>query len=277
MPVGVVTDSTAALPAEVRDRWDIGVVPLAITVDGRTVADGQLDTAEILGARNHSSSSPSPGAFAQAIAQCDQGQGVVVVTVSSTLSSTHQSAVLAAKGATGPVAVVDSRTAAGGQALVAVAAARAAAAGMSLDEVVDRAEWVARRVKLVGALGNLDQLIRSGRVPGLAGRAGNRLGLRPLFDIRDGAIGKLRPALSDEAAHQRIIGIWRRTRPADATGRLHLVSLHAEVPERAAELLAAVTAEATPADAFISGFGQAMMINSGTGVRGLAWYWDEPG
>ena len=274
MTVGIITDSTAALPEEVRAAWDIAVVPLMITVDGRTVADGELDTAEILAAKTHSSSGPSPGAFLQAIADQEQGDGVVVVTVTSTLSITHQSAVLAAKNAASPVAVVDSRTAAGGQALVAVAAARAAQAGAALDDVVARAETVARQVKLVGALGNLDQLIRSGRVPGLAGRAGNLLGLRPMFDIHDGAIGRLRPALSDEAAHQRILGLWQRTRPSGGDAQLHLVSLHAEVPERAKELMDAVAAIVPPADAFISQFGQAMMINSGTGVRGLAWYWD---
>ena len=274
MTVGIVTDSTAALPEEVRAAWDIAVVPLMITVDGRTVADGEIDTAEILAAKTHSSSGPSPGAFVQAIAGQDQGDGVVVVTVTSTLSITNQSAVLASKSAASPVAVVDSRTAAGGQALVAVAAARAAREGASLDEVVARTERVAGRVKLVGALGNLDQLIRSGRVPGLAGRAGNLIGLRPMFDIHDAVIRRLRPALSDEAAHQRLLNLWRRTRPRDGDAQLHLVSLHAEVPERAVELLDSVTAEVQPADSFISQFGQAMMINSGTGVRGLAWYWD---
>ncbi|MCY3576622.1 MAG: DegV family protein [bacterium] len=273
MTVGIVTDSTAALPEEVRTAWDIAVVPLMITVDGRTVADGELDTAEILAAKTHSSSGPSPGAFVQAIADQDQGDGVVIVTVTSTLSITNQSAVLAAKGAACPVAVVDSRTAAGGQGLVTVAAARAAQAGATLDEVVAKAEQVAGQVKLVGALANLDQLIRSGRVPGLAGRAGNLIGLRPMFDIHDAVIRRLRPALSDEAAHQRLLSLWRRTRPADDAS-LHLVCLHAEVPDRAADLLEAVTAEVQPADAFISQFGQAMMINSGTGVRGLAWYWD---
>jgi len=274
MSVGVVTDSTAALPEAVRSQWGIGVVPLAITVDARTVDDGELDTAEILAARARSSASPSPGAFAQGIADHDHGDGVVVVTVASALSSTHQAAVVAAKGSSCPVEVVDSRTAAGGQALVAVAAARAARAGAGLDEVAARAEQVGRRVKLVGALGNLDQLIRSGRVPGLAGRAGNLIGLRPLFDIHDGAIRRLRPALSDEAAHQRILRSWRRTRETAKARQLHLVSLHAEAPQHAVELLEAVRAEASPADSFISGFGQAMMINSGTGVRGLAWYWD---
>jgi len=274
MAVGIVTDSTAALPAVVRDAWGIAVVPLAITVDGRTVDDGELETAKILAAHTRSSAGPSPGVFAEAIRGHDQGHGVVVVTVASTLSITHQSAVLAAKAATCPVAVVDSRTAAGGQALVAVAAARAALTGANLDEVAARAEQVAGKVKLVGALGNLDQLIRSGRVPSLAGRAGNLMGLRPMFDIQGGVIGRLRPALSDEAAHQRILGLWRRTLPSGRGTPLHLVGLHAEAPDRAAGLLEAVAAEVPPTDAFIGQFGQAMVINSGTGVQGLAWYWD---
>jgi len=76
MSVGVVTDSTAALPEAVRSQWGIGLVPLAITVDGRTVDDGELGTAEILAARTHSSASPSPGAFVQGISDHDQGDGV---------------------------------------------------------------------------------------------------------------------------------------------------------------------------------------------------------
>ncbi len=296
MTVGIVTDSTAALPTEVQKRWDIAVVPHSLTVDGRTVQEGELATSEILAAKTYSSASPSPGAFDQAIAAQDKGQGVIVLTVAATLSSTYQAASLAAQQATCPTQVVDSRTAAGGLALVAIAAARTSHAGANLTDVATTATQVAQRVRLLGALGNLDQLIRSGRVPELAGRAGNRVGVRPLFQIRHGAIAKMRPALSDHAATQRLLALWRRTiphndaqtQPAEPDSllspsrnnshaqqpQLHLVSLHAEVPHHAQALLDAVTAEVSPTESFISGFGQAMMINSGVGVRGLAWYWD---
>ncbi|MYG94025.1 MAG: DegV family EDD domain-containing protein [Acidimicrobiia bacterium] len=289
MAVGIVTDSTAALPSELQAQWGIAVVPLSLTVDGRTIKDGDLAISEILTAKNYSSASPSPGAFAKAIATQNQGEGVLVITVASTLSTTHQAAALAAQEAACRTQVVDSRTAAGGQALVAIAAARACQAGADLTEVTARAQHVARKVKLLGALRNLDQLIRSGRVPGLAGRAGNRLGIRPLFQIHDGTISKLRPALSDHAANQRILARWRHTlkdtlkdTPASALEstkastrqQLHLVSLHAEAHDHAQTLLDAVTAEVEPAEYFISSFGQAMIINSGIGVRGLAWYWD---
>ncbi|MCY4162950.1 MAG: DegV family EDD domain-containing protein [bacterium] len=307
MTVGIVTDSTAALPTEVQKRWDIAVVPLSLTVDGRTVQEGELATSEILAAKTYSSASPSPGAFAQAIAAQDQGQGVIVLTVAATLSSTYQAASLAAQQATCPTQIVDSRTAAGGLALVAIAAARASHAGANLTDVAAAATHVTQRIRLLGALGNLDQLIRSGRVPELAGRTGNRLGVRPLFQIRHGAIAKMRPALSDHAATQRLLALWRRTLPhnyaqtqpaePDASQsrshtsphvnshtsphvqqpqqpQLYLVSLHAEAPQHAQALLDAVTVEVPPAESFISGFGQAMMINSGIGVRGLAWYWD---
>lgn len=117
--------------------------------------------------------------------------------------------------------------------MVTVAVARAAQTGATLDEVVARAEQVARQVKLVGALGNLDQLIRSGQCRDWQGGPATCSGLRPIFDIHDAVIRRLRYALSDEAAHQRLLNLWRRTRPTDGIGLLHLVCLHAEVPERA--------------------------------------------
>lgn len=97
MTVAIVTDSTAALPEEVQAAWDIAVVPLMITVNGRTVADGDLDTAEILDAQSPHLEA-FPGAFINAIASQDQDDGVVVLTVSSTLSSTHRSAIFGRQG-----------------------------------------------------------------------------------------------------------------------------------------------------------------------------------
>ncbi len=276
MTVGVVTDSTAALASEVQAQWNIAVVPLSLTVNGRTIQDGEMSTAEILAAKTYSSASPPLGAFATAIAQQNKGSGVVVITVASTLSSTYQAAVLAAAQTACQTIVVDSHTAAGGQALVALAAARAAQAGASLSEVAAQATQVSQGVQLLGALSNLDQLIRSGRVPDLAGRAGNRLGVRPLFKIQNGAIKKLRPAFSDNAANQRILALWRRTlnNRTSPNKQLHIVCLHADAPQHAQVLLDAINAQVTPVSSFIGSFGQAMIINSGTGVRGLAWYWD---
>jgi len=272
MTVAIVTDGAAALPAEVQARLGVGVVPMTVSIDGIAVVESDLTLDELLTTPGLTTSGPSPGAFATAMAAADSPDGVLVLTVAASLSSTHQSAVLAANSGGAGIRVLDTGTAAGGQALVVEAAAEAAAAGRTLDEVAARADQVARRVRLVGALDGLDQLVRSGRIPALAGKAGDRLGVRPLFEIVDGEIRSLRPAHSIAAASARILKLWRATRPC--AGSLHLVALHAGAPHRATALLDAVRSEAEPISSFVSGFGPAMIVNSGPGVFGLAWWWD---
>src|SRR5438046_614747 len=96
------------------------------------------------------------------------------------------------------VAIVTDSAAALPAALVVLAAAAAAERGASLEEVEAEAKDVVERVQLVAAVPNLDHLVRSGRVPGIAGWAGRRLRINPLFEFRGGRVHRLRPALSGE-------------------------------------------------------------------------------
>ncbi|MDQ1521021.1 MAG: hypothetical protein QOI55_2094, partial [Actinomycetota bacterium] len=119
---------------------------------------------------------------------------------------------------------------------------------------------------------NLDHLVRSGRVPNIAGWAGRRLGIAPLFEFRDGGAHPMRPARGADAALDRIIARWRRSRVEGA--RLHVAALHAAAPESAERLLRAVTAEVEPATKFSASFGTVMVVHTGPALVGLAWYWE---
>jgi DegV family protein with EDD domain len=177
--------------------------------------------------------------------------------------------VLGARAVGTEVRVIDTRTAAGAQALVVLAAARSAAAGRDLDAVEAAAREAIRQVRLVASVPDLDHLVRSGRVPSIAGRAGRALGIAPLFEFRDGAAHPLRPARGIEAALDRMVDRCRRD--AKRGGRFEVVALHAQAPEMAERLLARVEAEIRPATAFVSSFGVVMVVHTGPGLVGLAW------
>jgi DegV family protein with EDD domain len=253
----MVTDSAAALPADLVARHEISIVPMRIE-NGERV----------------STSAPTPGDFERAIrAQLERGAAtVLVVTLTSALSASCQSATVAAREFGERARVVDSGTAAGGQALVVLAAAEARANGASLDTVAGAAEAAARRVRLVGAVPDLSHLVRSGRVPAVAGWAGRKLGVSPLFELRDGRVHRLRPARSRGAAVDRMIDHVRRSR--EPAARLHVVALHARAGEGAAAMLARVDAELEPATALVAEFGPVMVIHTGPGILGLAWWWE---
>ncbi len=275
MTVAVVTDSAAALPQGLQRELDVGVVPILLTVDGEEMADDALTPTDLLAAGALSTAAPGPGAFARAVSERQGPDGVLVLTLSGKLSSCHQSAVLGAREAGGRTVVVDTANAAGGQALAVHAAVTAARRGADLTEVADVARRVASRAHLMGVLGGLDQLVRSGRIPAMAGRAGDRLGVRPLFDVHDGRIRRLLPSRSTAGAHRRILDQWHQSRPPEVHA-LHVAAVHAGAPDDARSLLEAVTAETQPATSFIGGFGGALVATAGVGVSGLAWWWETP-
>jgi DegV family protein with EDD domain len=278
MSVAVITDSAAALPAELVERHHIDVVPMWLTIGGESVREGDVPLESLLDRLDVTTSGPTPGEFEHAIKERMQQPGVdtvVVCTIASTMSSTYEAAVLGAEAAGGPVRVVDTTTAAGAQGLVVLAAAKAADQGRSGDEVEAVARDVIGRVRLDAMVPNLDHLVRSGRVPGIAGWAGRRLGIAPLFEFRGGGAHPLRPARGADAALDRIVSRCRRSRVDHA--RLHVAALHAHAPETAERLLAAVTEEIEPATAFSAPFGTVMIVHTGPGLAGLAWWWEPEG
>jgi DegV family protein with EDD domain len=276
LTVGVVTDSAASLPAQIATDLGVAVVPMWLTIGGQPYRDGDLSLEQVTARLGEglSTSGPTPGEFSTAIGEVDQGEGVVVLTISQKMSSTYDAARVAAQLSEANVAVFDTGTAAGAEGLVVLAAASAASAGADVAGVEAAARRAASRVRLVATLPTLDHLARSGRVPGAAAWAGRWLGLNPLFEFRGGHVKPLRPARGRSAALERILAMWPQ-RPT-AGSRLHVAAMHALDPDSAERLLARVWEELTPAVAFIGSFSPVMVAHTGPGLVGLAWWWEEP-
>src|SRR4051812_42886308 len=117
MPVAVVTDSTAYLPAELAAAYGIGIVPLQVTAGGRPTT-----------------SQPAPAAFLAAFEACPPGD-ICAVHLSGALSGTVGAAAAAGERSGRTVEVVDSRQIGMGLGFAAVAAAAAARSGAALPEV----------------------------------------------------------------------------------------------------------------------------------------------
>jgi DegV family protein with EDD domain len=273
--VAIVTDSAAALPADLVATYGITVVPMWLTVHGIAEPEGVRPLEQLVAELDVTTSAPTPGEFETAIKESEkQADGVLVLTIASSMSATYQAALVAAHSVGGPVRVIDTQTAGGAEALVVLAAAEAAQQGASIDEVEARARAVMDRVRLVATISSLDHLVRSGRVPGIAGWAGRRLGINPLFEFRGGKVHRLRPALSQPAALDRIVALVERGRADGA--KLHVAALHALAVDIAQELLERVSATTTPTTAFIGEFGPVMVVHTGPGLAGLAWWWELP-
>jgi fatty acid-binding protein DegV len=132
-----------------------------------------------------------------------------------------------------------------------------------VDDVVAAAEDAASRVELVAALESLLYLRQSGRVSPLTLGMANRLGVRPVFRMRQGVVERLGLPRSEEAALARIVREWKMGRGGGST---RSAVFHAGRPERAGDL-----ASRLGGDPFVTEFSAAMAIHTGPGVVGVAW------
>ncbi len=196
--VRIVTDSACDLPQPVADELGIQIVPLTIRIGGDEFVDRRDLTPAEFWARCSASpqlpetAAPAPGQFEQVYraAAADGASAVVVISLSAALSATMQSAELAARGVADviPVTVVDSRNCTLGLGSIVADCARLALDGADAATVVARAEDLARRTHVWGALDTLDNLKKGGRIGGARALLASALAIKPIIEVRDGKV-----------------------------------------------------------------------------------------
>ena len=196
MAVRIITDSASdILPDEYEG---LTVLPLSVSFGSRVYSDGVDLTHErfyeLLVEEDElpKTGQVNPYAFSQALDEVyAAGDEAVVVTLSSKLSGTNQSAVTAAAEAKGVVRVVDSLNVCVGERVLVEEALRLAASGMSAVEIAEKLVVLRDRVRVVGLLDTLEYLRRGGRISAAAAGVGQLLSIKPVIAIEDGEVAVL--------------------------------------------------------------------------------------
>ncbi len=226
----LVVDSGACLPPALGESPWVNVVPMSIEVDGRVLRDGIDITSQELYQRLTgpgplpSSSSPSPGDYLKvfrSIAIVD----IICLTIPERYSMMGRSARVAAEmlrseDAKKHIEILDTGTAAGGYTLVAEAAAAACAAGLEREQVTEHVKAVASSARVIAALDTMRYLVRSGRVPALAGLSGDLLHVRPVFAFTGGDVRRLGLVRSTRRALRAVAEHLREQTPPETEVRL---------------------------------------------------------
>ena len=268
MPVVVVTDSSARLPAHLVAEHDIRVVPLHVLVDGRDLLDGVDDfPADLYQRTGVSTAGASPEQLATAYRQAleaGDGDGVVAVHLSGALSSTMGAAEHVAAEFAGSVRVVDSKSAAMGTGFVALAAARAAREGSDVNDVAAQAESTVGRLRAYLVVQRLENLRRSGRIGTAASWLGTALALKPVLRLDD---GKLVLAQRVRTTSKATAAMVEQVLEAVGEGRAALAVHHVDNPDGAAQV-AATLASALPAcgPAIVTDLGPVLGVHLGPGA-----------
>lgn len=190
----ISTDSPADVPSEIRERFDIRVIPLHILMGDKCYEDGiNVTTSDLFAYYKETGKLPKTSAVS--IAEYSDffkeltadGSAVVHLSFTSKLSSTHQNAVLAAE-AFDNVYVVDSKSLTTGITLLCIKAAEMAAAGCDAQTIVHEMEYKREKVVTTFVLDKLEFLYKGGRCSGITALGANVLGIKPSIVMRDGAL-----------------------------------------------------------------------------------------
>src|SRR5215218_9429932 len=246
MPIAVVTDSTASLPAAVVAERGIVVVPLQVVI-GAQVYDEVLEEGATGGAtpamvaealkefRPVSTSRPTPAALLEVYerAAADGATEIVSVHLSGEMSGTYESAQLAAKDAPVPVHPVDSRQVGVATGYAAVSAAEVLAAGGSALEAVEAAHARADAATSLFYVDTLEYLRRGGRIGAAAALFGGALSVKPLLRIDDGRVVNLDRVRTSSRALTRMEDLIVEAAGAQ---QVDLCVSHLANPDRAGDL-----------------------------------------
>ncbi|GAA1757568.1 DegV family protein [Luedemannella helvata] len=245
MSIAVVTDSTAYLPADLAERHHITVVPLTVTLSGRSGREGSeitpADVARALATRGEhvTTSRPSAELFASTYRELLDGgaAGVVSVHLAAGLSGTVDAATVAAAAFGDRVTVVDAGSAAMGVGFPAVAAASAAASGQDQTCVRDAALAAAARTSTLFYVDTLEHLRRGGRMGAASALLGTALAVKPILDIAGGTVRVREKVRTAGRALARLVDLAVE---ASGDGQVDVVVHHLVAADRAEGVARAV-------------------------------------
>lgn len=118
----------------------------------------------------------------------ESGDTPIVITLSSKLSGTYQSACVAAENASAKVYVIDSLNAALGESLIVEYADRLVRQGLSPEEIVEKVEEKKGKIHLLALLDTLEYLKKGGRISSAVAFAGALLSIKPVIAVEDGEV-----------------------------------------------------------------------------------------
>lgn len=194
MTIKIVTDSSVQLTADEIEQYDIQIVPLLVGFGGELTPDNTLSRADFDRQMANSellptTSQPPIGAFVTLYDQLTaDGSQVLSIHITETLSGTVNAARQAAQLASGDVTVIDSKSADRGMSFQVLTAARMAHAGADLATILAKIEVIRQQTHVYLFVDTLDNLVKGGRVPKIAGVVTNLIKLKFVFELVDGKL-----------------------------------------------------------------------------------------
>ena len=278
----IVVDGTACLSPEIEREFDIRWLPLHVDI-GKETFTANVD----LSADEFYKKIAAPGVLT-GTSQPNMGEcryvydgianegikKMLVLTVATELSGTYSVASTTAQAMPGvEIAVIDSRSLAGGISLIATAVGRQRRGGGSFQEGVALAQTMVGKIPILALADTLEYLKRSGRVSGAQALFGSMLKVKPILEVKEGVVHPVDRVRTRDKAVARLKEIISERVPAGS--RIHACTLHTNDPERARSLGEWVQERFHCVEHWTAEAGPVIGARAGPGVVGVCWYRED--
>jgi DegV family protein with EDD domain len=277
--IRIVTDTTAALPADYVRAHPIEVVPQVVLFGEESfLEDVELSYPEFIRRLKSSAAlpktaAPPPGEMVKAYRrQLAEARTVLSIHPSTDVSGTVRSA-LTAKEESFPgadIRILDTRTIAGNLATLVMLAVDWAERGVEAGEIMNRLQAMIPRARTYFLVATLEYLQKGGRIGGAAALIGGALQIKPILEIRDGHVEPKERVRTQHRALERLkeIVVAECPRSPDA----HLCVMHADAlidaQRLAADLKSALGVEHVP----IYNVGASITTHAGPGTLAVGFF-----
>jgi DegV family protein with EDD domain len=275
--VAIVTDSTAYLPIDLIQKYNIRIAPMILLWgddnyrDGVSIQPGEfytrLKTAKVM----PSTSQATPGDFTKLYTELLANDYQILTAIlseklSGTMASALQARDLLPAGA--PIEIVDTQTTAMAMGFVVLEAAKAASQGASLAECKAIAEQARQHVGVVFAVDTLEFLHRGGRIGGASRFLGTALNIKPILEVTGGRVEPVERVRTRKKSLERLLEIVAER--IGGRSPVRLATLHANAPEDADWLLAEAQKKFGPVESILAEVSPVVGTHTGPGTAGLA-------
>lgn len=216
MNSSIVADSCCDLNDDLKEKMEIDLVPLTIEVGSRTLVDDEtLDTSELIQLMKDSpkapvTACPSPVEYME---KFRKGDHIFVVTLSSVLSGSYNSAMLAKRMFQEQVEnkfihVFDSLSACVGETMIAIKLHELIEKNLNHHTIVEKVNLYIKEMKTFFILESLDNLVKAGRLSKLKGKIASTLNIKPIMGENGyGDIKEVEKVRGSKKAFRRLVEI----------------------------------------------------------------------
>jgi len=276
----IVIDSTADLPKELIQKYDVDIVPLTIHLGIRSwkdFYDVEPDKYyELLRKSSEfpTTSQPTPQDFVNAYSlYVEKGEPILSIHLSSKLSGTFQSALLAKSQFPGAqIEVVDSLQASFALSIIVVICAERAKQGASLEEIADFAREIGPQIETYFSVDSLEYLHRGGRIGKAQAFLGTLMKIKPLLKVLKGEVQPIEKIRTRDKLLNRFVELVGQA--AREHSRLLLAVGESDNGEVMADLLSRIEKIPGVTLIFRCKLGGVITSHAGPGALGIAFVKD---